>query len=161
MLKIDHMTVAYKNVPTVMDFSMNIKPGQIIALVGESGSGKTTVIRAVMGLLSAAGKVTGGDIVFDGKSLLNYTPEQWRTLRGSQISMIFQDSGGGTHDGGQGRTDIMGDGAEQIGPHLFLFSLQAQPLLALDLGGQGRGDGRDHQQCQEGDGVARNGEIEG
>lgn len=93
MLEINHMTVAYKSVPTVMDFSMNIKPGQIIALVGESGSGKTTVIRAVMGLLSAAGKVTGGDIVFDGKSLLNYTPEQWRTLRGSQISMIFQDSG--------------------------------------------------------------------
>ena len=93
MLKIDHMTVAYKNIPTVTDFSMDIKPGQIIALVGESGSGKTTVIRAVMGLLPAAGKVTGGDIVFDGKSLLNYTPEQWRTLRGSQISMIFQDSG--------------------------------------------------------------------
>ena len=76
-----------------MDFSMDIKPGQIVALVGESGSGKTTVIRAVMGLLPAAGKVTGGDIIFDGNSLLKYTPEQWRTLRGSEISMIFQDSG--------------------------------------------------------------------
>lgn len=93
MLKIDHMTVAYKNVPTVLDFSMDMKPGQIIALVGESGSGKTTVIRAVMGLLPAAGKVTEGDIVFDGKSLLSYGPEQWRTFRGREISMIFQDSG--------------------------------------------------------------------
>ena len=93
MLKIDHITVAYKNIPTVLDFSMDIKQGQVIALVGESGSGKTTVIRAVMGLLPAAGKVTGGDIVFDGESLLSYTPEQWNTLRGSEISMIFQDSG--------------------------------------------------------------------
>lgn len=40
MLKIDHMTVAYKNVPTVMDFSMDIKPGQIIALVGRSVNSK-------------------------------------------------------------------------------------------------------------------------
>lgn len=86
MLKIDHMTVAYKNVPTVLDFSMDMKPGQIIALVGESGSGKTTVIRAVMGLLPAAGKVTEGDIVFDGKSLLSFGPEQWRTFRGREIS---------------------------------------------------------------------------
>ncbi len=37
--------------------------------------------------------MTEGDIVFDGTSLLSYTPEQWRNLRGSEISMIFQDSG--------------------------------------------------------------------
>ncbi len=56
MLKIDHITVAYKNVPTVMDFTLDMTPGQIVALVGESGSGKTTVIRAVMGLLPEAVK---------------------------------------------------------------------------------------------------------
>ena len=93
MLKIDHLTVSYKNIPTVIDFSMEMMPGQILALVGESGSGKTTVIRAVMGLLPGAGKVTGGKIVFNGKSLLSYTDRQWRALRGREISMIFQDSG--------------------------------------------------------------------
>ncbi|MGI6096190.1 MAG: ABC transporter ATP-binding protein [Lachnospiraceae bacterium] len=93
MLNMNHVTVSYKNVPTVLDFSMSMKPGQIIALVGESGSGKTTVIRSVMGLLPAAGQVTHGDIVFDGNSLLSNTQEQWRKLRGSEISMIFQDSG--------------------------------------------------------------------
>ena len=93
MLKIDHLTVSYKNIPTVIDFSMEMMPGQILALVGESGSGKTTVIRAVMGLLPGAGKVTGGKIVFNGKSLLSYTERQWRALRGREISMIFQDSG--------------------------------------------------------------------
>ena len=93
MLKIENMTVSYKDVPAVMDFSLSMKPGQIISLVGESGSGKTTVIRAVLGLLAGGGKVTQGDILFQGTSLLSYTPEQWRQLRGSEISMIFQDSG--------------------------------------------------------------------
>lgn len=93
MLKIDQLTVSYNNIPTVLDFSMEMKPGQITALVGESGSGKTTVIRAVMGLLPNAGKVTGGDIIFDGKFVLRYTQEEWGSLRGTEISMIFQDSG--------------------------------------------------------------------
>ena len=93
MLKIENMTVSYKNVPTVLDFNLSMEKGQIISLVGESGSGKTTVIRAVLGLLPGGGKVTQGDIQFNGTSLLNYTPEQWRQLRGSEISMIFQDSG--------------------------------------------------------------------
>lgn len=93
MLKMNHVTVAYKNVPTVLDFSMSMKPGQIIALVGESGSGKTTVIRSVLGLLPGAGKVIDGNIMFNGSSFLSYTPEQWRKLCGSEISMIFQDSG--------------------------------------------------------------------
>lgn len=93
MLKIDDITIAYKNVPTVMDFSLNMAPGQIVSLVGESGSGKTTVIRAVLGLLAGGGKVTKGDILFNGTSLLSNTTEQWRNLRGSEISMIFQDSG--------------------------------------------------------------------
>ena len=93
MLKIDNVTISYKKVPAVLDFSLDMKPGQIISLVGESGSGKTTVIRAVLGLLAGGGAITKGDILFDGESLLSKTPEQWRSLRGSDISMIFQDSG--------------------------------------------------------------------
>lgn len=93
MLKLDNVTISYKNVPTVQDFNLDMKQGQIISLVGESGSGKTTVIRAVLGLLAGGGKVTKGSITFEGKDLLSYTPEQWRKLRGSEISMIFQDSG--------------------------------------------------------------------
>ena len=93
MLKIDNITIAYKDVPTVVDFSLDMAGGQIVSLVGESGSGKTTVIRAVLVLLAGGGKVTRGDILFNEKSLLKNTQEQWRNLRGSEISMIFQDSG--------------------------------------------------------------------
>lgn len=93
MLKLKDVTVSYQKVETVEDFNLHMKQGQIISLVGESGSGKTTVIRAILGLLPGGGKVTNGSITFEGKDLLSYTPEQWRKLRGSEISMIFQDSG--------------------------------------------------------------------
>lgn len=93
MLEIKDITISYKNVSTVQGFSLDLEMGQICSLVGESGSGKTTVIRAVLGLLAGGGKVTKGDILFEGKSLLANTKEQWRTLRGTDISMIFQDSG--------------------------------------------------------------------
>ena len=72
---------------------MDLKKGEIASIVGESGSGKTTVIRAVLGLLPGGGKVTEGDILFEGKSLLENTAEEWRNLRGTDMSMIFQDSG--------------------------------------------------------------------
>ena len=93
MLEIKNITVCYKDCPTVKNFSMTLQEGEIASLVGESGSGKTTVIRAVLGLLAGGGQVIDGDILFDGKSLLENTPEQWRKLRGTDISMIFQDSG--------------------------------------------------------------------
>lgn len=93
MLEIKNITVCYRDVPTVHHFSLSMKPGQIVSLVGESGSGKTTVIRAIMGLLPGGGKVTEGDILLEGTSLLSYSLEQWRKIRGTEISMIFQDSG--------------------------------------------------------------------
>jgi peptide/nickel transport system ATP-binding protein len=94
MLKIDNITVQYgNNKPTIEDFSLEISSGEIVAIVGESGSGKTTVIRSVLGLLPGQGKVTKGDIVFEGDSLLNYTQKQWNQCRGTKMSMIFQDCG--------------------------------------------------------------------
>ena len=93
MLEIKDITISYKNRPTVQNFSMDLDQGEICALVGESGSGKTTVIRAVFGLLAGGGKVTKGDILFDGKSVLKFTKDEWRNIRGTGMSMIFQDSG--------------------------------------------------------------------
>ncbi len=93
MLELKDVTVSYKNRPTVRGFSLNMEQGKICSIVGESGSGKTTVIRAILGLLGGGGKVTEGDILFEGESLLARNKEQWRDLRGTDISMIFQDSG--------------------------------------------------------------------
>ena len=95
MLDVQDITVAYSSnaEPTIEGFHLKMKPGEICSIVGESGSGKTTVIRSILGLLPSGGKVTKGDILFEGESLLQYSKKQWRELRGTQISMIFQDSG--------------------------------------------------------------------
>lgn len=95
MLEIKDLAVQYGNqIPTIEHFDLSMKKGEIISIVGESGSGKTTVIRAVLGALPGAGRVASGDILFHGKSLLKNSQSDWRKLRGSKISMIFQDCGG-------------------------------------------------------------------
>lgn len=94
MLEIKDLTVQYgKNIPVVEHFNLSMKKGEIIGIVGESGSGKTTVIRSVLGALPGSGRVTAGDIVLDGQSLLEKSKEDWRKLRGNAMSMIFQDCG--------------------------------------------------------------------
>ena len=93
MLEISHLNVAYDGHPALEDFSLQMQPGEIVALVGESGSGKTTAIRTILGLLPDGGTVTGGTLQFEGQSLLGLSPKAWRQLRGRQIAMIFQDSG--------------------------------------------------------------------
>lgn len=52
------------------------------------------MIRAVLGALAGGGRVSAGDIQFNGHSLLSNTKDEWRNLRGTRISMIFQDCGG-------------------------------------------------------------------
>ena len=93
MLDIDHITVEYNERPTLIDFNLHMEQGEIVSLVGESGSGKTTVIRSVLGLLAREGEVIQGDIRFHGESLLSKSEKELETIRGSRISMIFQDSG--------------------------------------------------------------------
>ena len=92
MLEIKDLAVQYGNqAPTIEHFNLSMKKGEIISVVGESGSGKTTVIRAVLGALSGAGRVTSGDILYHGESLLKNSKSDWRKIRGSKMSMIFQD----------------------------------------------------------------------
>ena len=88
MLEIKDLAVQYgKQPPFIEHFNLSMKKGEIISVVGESGSGKTTVIRAVLGALAGGGKVTSGDILFQGKSLLNYSKEEWREQPDAEIKM--------------------------------------------------------------------------
>ena len=93
MLELKDVTISYKSVPTVQHFNMSMKQGQIISLVGESGSGKSTILKAAMGLLGNSGRVTKGDICFQGNSLSDLSEKEFRKIRGEQIGMIFQDAG--------------------------------------------------------------------
>ena len=93
LLEITNVDISYGKRLIVKNCNLTLEHSEICSIVGESGSGKTTVIRAVLGLLAGGGKVTAGDIVYEGRSLLTLTDKEWRALRGHDISMIFQDSG--------------------------------------------------------------------
>lgn len=93
LLEMKNVDISYGTVDIVKNFSLTLEEGEICSIVGESGSGKTTVIRSILGLLSGKGQVTGGDIFYDGQNLLRFDRAHWRSLRGHDISMIFQDSG--------------------------------------------------------------------
>jgi len=94
LLEVKNCTIRYQNgAPAVSNVSFDVEKGEIISLVGESGSGKTTMIRAILGLLPPGGKVTEGQIILDGKDLLSLSEHEMETIRGKEISMIFQDVG--------------------------------------------------------------------
>ncbi|BCH21172.1 dipeptide/oligopeptide/nickel ABC transporter ATP-binding protein [Mesorhizobium sp. L-8-10] len=72
--------------------SLDVPAHSHIALVGESGSGKTVTMKAIMGLLRhPPATISGGEIVFDGRDLLKMPARERTALRGTAMSMIFQD----------------------------------------------------------------------
>lgn len=83
--------VQNKSVPAVRDVSLTVYPGQTVAIVGESGSGKSTTAAAVLGLLPGTGKVTGGQILFDGQDLAAASRRDFEKIRGSGVGLVPQD----------------------------------------------------------------------
>jgi len=72
--------------------SLDLYQGETLAIVGESGSGKTVFTKSFIGMLDANGWVDSGTILFEGKDLAKFrTEEDWLTIRGRKIAMIFQD----------------------------------------------------------------------
>lgn len=79
-------------VKAVNDVSYFVNKGEIVAVVGESGCGKSVTQLSVMQLIqSPPGKIKSGEVIFDGKNLLEYSPKEMRNVRGAKIAMIFQE----------------------------------------------------------------------
>jgi len=73
------------------DVSFTLERGERISFVGESGCGKSMTALALMGLLPAMGRVSGGMIGFKGEDLVTASESRMRQIRGNEISMIFQE----------------------------------------------------------------------
>ncbi len=77
----------------VEGIALDVHAGEVLGLVGESGSGKTTVGMALMGYTRPGGRVTGGEILIDGRPLAGMAAGDLRRLRGGTVSYIPQDPG--------------------------------------------------------------------
>ncbi|MFZ2878702.1 MAG: ABC transporter ATP-binding protein, partial [Phototrophicaceae bacterium] len=76
----------------VNDVSYVLNEGETLGVVGESGSGKSVHALSIMGLIpSPPGKVTHGEVNFQGRDLLKLSRDEMRLVRGAEIAMIFQD----------------------------------------------------------------------
>ena len=78
-------------VKAVDDVSFSLAKGETLGLVGESGCGKSVTAMSIARLVSPPGRVVGGQVLLNGQDLLGFTEPEMRRVRGSQISMVFQE----------------------------------------------------------------------
>ena len=95
VLNVRNLKISFRTnggtVKAVRDISFDLEKGKTLAIVGESGSGKSVTSKAILGILAGNSIVEGGEIIYDGKDLLKISEEEMCTIRGDEISMIFQD----------------------------------------------------------------------
>ena len=97
LLEVKHLRTEFfsskkSSVTAVDDVSFDIKKGEIVGLVGESGCGKSVTSLSIMQLLKdTPGKVTNGEIIFQGRNLLEVSKKEMLDIRGDKMSMIFQE----------------------------------------------------------------------
>ena len=81
-----------KTLTAVRGASIKLYSGETLAIVGESGSGKSVFTKSFIGMLDKNGRVTGGEILYNGENMLDYkTEKEWLKVRGKRIAMVFQD----------------------------------------------------------------------
>jgi peptide/nickel transport system ATP-binding protein len=94
MLSVKDLSVAFKTrkgqVDAVRGISFDLAPGETLGIVGESGSGKSVTSYALMRILDAGGRISAGDVTWNGRDLRAASEAAMRQVRGREISMIFQ-----------------------------------------------------------------------
>ncbi len=94
--EVKNLTVKYHSgssiIHAVNDVSLKLKPGETLGLVGETGAGKTTIAKSILRILPENSvESVEGEILFEGKDVLDMDDKELQGLRGKSISMIFQD----------------------------------------------------------------------
>lgn len=94
MLEIKNLSIEFTSlagtVKAVRNVNFSLKEGEVLGLAGESGCGKTTTALAIPRLLPRNARITGGQILLDGKDLCSNSEEQMEKIRWRQISVVFQ-----------------------------------------------------------------------
>ena len=96
ILEVSNLSTAFRLrsgwFPATTDISFTLKPNETLAVVGESGCGKSVTAYSLMGLLPELGsRIDSGTALFKGEDLLTMPPERLRKIRGSAMTMIFQE----------------------------------------------------------------------
>ncbi len=96
LLEVNDLAVSFftpqGTVRAVRGVNLELAAGETLGIVGESGSGKSVTARAILGLIDLPGKITGGDILWKGESLVKgrRAKARARAMRGKEASMVFQ-----------------------------------------------------------------------
>ncbi len=95
IIEVKNLAISFKTqygiLKAVRGVSFDLYRGETLAIVGESGSGKSVTSRAIMGLLAGNAIYESGSIMYGGRDLMSIPEEMFHEIRGSKISMIFQD----------------------------------------------------------------------
>ena len=95
ILEVKNLNVSFhsrgQQVKAVRGVDLQVYPGEILGIVGESGSGKSVTMKAVMGILPENARIQGEKMDFEGRQLLSLRPDEYRKIRGKELTMIFQD----------------------------------------------------------------------
>ena len=94
ILEVKNLNMSYEtlegSVAAVKDVTFSLKEGESFGIVGESGCGKTSVAMSLLQLQADNGKITSGEIIFDGKDIIKLNEKELRDVRWSGISIVFQ-----------------------------------------------------------------------
>lgn len=90
-LKTYFKTGSQKVIKAVEGVNFSLKQGKVLGIIGESGSGKSVTARSILRIVDEPGYIAGGEVVFKGEDLLKVPEKRMRSIRGNEISMIFQD----------------------------------------------------------------------
>jgi len=95
LLRVERLTTVFDTprgaVPAVDDVSFDVRAGETLGLVGESGSGKSVTALSIMRLVQPPGRIAAGRLLFNGRDLLTLDDRQMQSIRGAEISLIFQE----------------------------------------------------------------------
>jgi peptide/nickel transport system ATP-binding protein len=95
VLQVRHLRTSFgggaREVVAVDDVSFEVGAGEVVGIVGESGCGKSVTAASILRLVPSPGRITGGEILFNGRDVLRMSKEELRQVRGSGAAMVFQD----------------------------------------------------------------------